>query len=116
MTSTGFGWIKYNDKIYEHDVLILADGRVLKRNEDELRRKYGTSHAIGADEIRFIMKEQPKVIVIGTGQSCLARLTQEAKEIILKSPVRLIEGPSPAACKRFDSIAEKKAAIIHVTC
>ena len=115
-TATGFGWIKYNDKIYEHDVLITASGQVVPRNEDELRRKYGTSHAIGVDEIKFLMREEPKVIVIGTGQNELARLTSEAKELILKSPVRLIEGPSSAAVKRFDSIVEKKAALIHVTC
>jgi hypothetical protein len=29
---------------------------------------------------------------------------------------RLIEGTTPAACKKFDSLTEPKAAIFHITC
>jgi len=116
MTSTGFGWIKYEGKIYQHDIMITVSGQVVPRNETELRRKYGTAHAIDPDEIKFLLKEQPEVIVVGTGQEGMAKLTNEAKNVIMQSSVRVIEGPIPAACKKFDELKGKKAALFHVTC
>jgi hypothetical protein len=116
MTSTGFGWVKYNEKIYEHDILILADGKVIPRNEDELRKKYGTMHAVGIGEIQILETGNPEVIVIGTGQNGEVKITEEAKKYIVKSMLNVVEGVSPKACRYFDSLAGKKAALIHVTC
>jgi hypothetical protein len=116
MTSTGFGWAKYNEAIYEHDIIILANGKVIPRNEDELRRKFGTMHAIGTGEIQIMLSSNPDVIVIGTGQSGEAKLTQEAKQYILQNRLKVMEGISPKACKYFDTLEGKKAALIHVTC
>jgi len=116
MTSTGFGWLKYNNKIYEHDILVISDGKVIPRNEDMLRKKFGTCHAIGIDELKILLQGSPEVIVIGTGQNGEARLTQEAKEFITRSHARIMEGSTPKACKKFDEITAKKAALFHVTC
>ena len=116
MTSTGFGWVKYKDEIYEHDILILADGTMRPRNETELKRKFGTMHAIDVDEIKFLAEENPETIVIGTGQNGEAKLTQGARDYIRKTGLKVMEGISPKVCKYFDSLTEKKAALIHVTC
>ena len=116
MTSTGFGWVKYKDNIYEHDILILADGTMRPRNEQELKRKFGTMHAVDVEEIKFLAQENPEIIVIGTGQSGEVRLTQGARDYIKKTGLRVMEGLSPKACKYFDSLEGKKAALIHVTC
>ena len=116
MTSSGFGWAKYNEKIYEHDILILADGRIIPRNMAEVIRKYGTDHAIGTEEIQILMSGNPEFIVIGTGQSGEAKLTHEARQFILKNNLKVMEGISPKACKYFDTLEGKKAALIHVTC
>ena len=116
MTSTGFGWAKVGEKIYEHDILVLADGKVMPRNEDELKKKYGTMHAVGIEEIQMLESGGPEVIVIGTGQNGEVKLTEGAKKYIVKSVLNVVEGVSPKACKYFDSLAGKKAALIHVTC
>ena len=116
MTSSGFGWLKYNDKIYEHDCIIMADGRVVPRNEDALKRKFGTMHAIDSEELELLMQGNPSVIIIGTGQNGEAKLTSRAKEFIMRSSARIVEGTSPKACKVYDNLTEKKAALIHVTC
>jgi len=116
MTSTGFGWVKYNDKIYQYDIMITVSGEVIPRNDEEIKRKYGTPHAIDASEINFLLQQKPRAIVIGTGQVGMARLTKDANTAILKSTARIIEGASPAACKKFDALTGPKAAIIHVTC
>ena len=76
MTSTGFGWIKYKDKIYENDILIDIKGDANPRNVEELRRKFGTSHAVSKEEMEFLLRGNPRVIVFGTGQTGMARLSQ----------------------------------------
>jgi len=116
MSSTGFGWIKINDRLYENDVIVLANGTVLGRNEERLRRKYGTGHAIDEEEIGLLLEGKPDVIVIGLGQSGMARITDKAYALIKKSPVRLVEGSTPNALKKFDELKCEKAGLFHVTC
>ena len=117
MTSTGFGWIKFKDKIYEHDILVDIEGNAYPRNEAELRRKFGTCHAVSKEEMDFLLKGNPKVIVFGTGQTGMARLSSDAKAALMKAMrTRIIEGNTPAACKKFDQLTESKTAIFHVTC
>jgi hypothetical protein len=117
MTSTGFGWVKYHDKIYEHDILIDLDGNAYPRNETELRRKFGTCHAVSKEEMEFLLKGNPRVIVFGTGQTGMARLSSEAKAVLMKAMrTRMIEGTTAQAVKKFDALTEPKAAIFHVTC
>jgi hypothetical protein len=127
--STGFGWIKvsykdnilnstkYKDKIYEQDILIDINGNAFPRNEDELRRKFGTCHAVSKEEMEFLLKGNPKVIVFGTGQTGMARLSAEAKALLMKAMrTRIIEGTTPAAVKKFDALSEPKTAVFHITC
>ena len=117
MTSTGFSWIKYQDKIYEHDILIDVNGQAYPRNETELKRKFGTCHAVSKEEMEFLLRGNPRVIVFGTGQTGMARLSSEAKDVLMKAMrTRMIEGTTPLAVKMFDSLTEPKAAIFHVTC
>jgi len=117
MTSTGFGWVKYQDKIYEHDILVDINGQAYPRDEEALKRKFGTCHAISKEEMEFLLKGSPRVIVFGTGQTGMARLSAEAKSLLMKAMrTRLIEGPTPAAVKKFDALTEPKTAIFHITC
>ena len=117
MTSTGFGWVKYKDKIYENDILIDINGEVHPRNEDELRRKFGTCHAVSKEEMEFLLRGNPRVIVFGTGQTGMARLSQDAKAVLMKAMrTRMVEGTTPQAVKKFDALTEPKAAVFHVTC
>jgi len=117
MTSTGFGWVKYQDKIYENDILIDINGNAYPRNEEELKRKFGTCHAVSKEEMEFLLKGNPRVIVFGTGQTGMARLSGEAKAVLMKAMrTRMLEGTTPMAVKKFDSLTEPKAAIFHVTC
>ena len=117
MTSTGFGWVKYQDRIYEKDILVDINGQAYPRDEEALKRKFGTCHAVSKEEMEFLLRGNPRVIVMGTGQTGMMRLSQDAKDVLMKAMrTRLIEGPSPAACKKFDQLTEPKTAIFHVTC
>ena len=116
MTSTGFGWAKYKEQIYEHDIIILSNGKIIPRNEEELKRKFGTMHAVGIEEIQLLAAGSPSVIVIGTGQNGEVKLTSDARQYVLKTGLKVVEGISPKACKYFDTIEGSKSALIHVTC
>ncbi len=115
-TTTSFGWIKYNDKMYNQDILITVSGNVILRKEDELRAKYGTMHAIDKSEVELLLKEKPRTIFFGTGQTGMARLSKDAHAILMKSMTRIVECSTPEAIKKFDMAGGPKAAIFHVTC
>lgn len=116
MTTTGFGWITYQDKKYENDILVLPSGKAVERNEIELKKKYGNMHVVSKEEMELLLKEKPKIIFFGTGQTGLARLSKEARELLIKTLVMIIEKPTPDAVRRFDVANGSKAAIFHITC
>ncbi len=115
ITTSGLGWVKYKGKIHQEDILILSDGSVLRRDFDEVRRKYGTVKSIAPKEIKLLLEENPEVIVIGVGhnEKDSLKIPAEVIEIINKSPSRIVQGLSPKACKYFDQLNCKKAALIH---
>ena len=114
ITSTGHGWVKYKGKIYQEDIVILADGTAMRRNVDEVMRKYGTLKAIDLEEMGLLLGGNPEVIVVGTGQSDSLRIPAEVLDVLNKSNTRLVQGVSPKAVKYFDQLTCPKAALIHV--
>ena len=112
--ATGFGWVKYKGKIHQEDIIITANGEVMRRDADEVLRKYGTLKAISPNEMNLLLSGNPEVIVVGIGQSDTLRVPPEALEMLEKSNSRLVQGSSPKAVKYFEQYAGTKAALIHV--
>ncbi|MBU2522789.1 MAG: hypothetical protein KKE23_00675 [Nanoarchaeota archaeon] len=112
--ATGFGWVKYKGKIHQEDIIITARGEVMRRDQDEIMRKYGTLRAISLNEMRILLADNPEVIVVGIGQSDSLRMPPEALEMLEKSSSRLVQGSSPKAVKYFEQFTGTKAALIHV--
>jgi len=115
MTSTGFGWIKYKGKAYDNDIIITVKGEAIQRDE-KIIEKYGTHHIIGKEEMQILLSGNPEIVFIGLGQNGAAEITDEAKELIMKSKSRLVEGITPIIIKKFDEFKGKKAALFHITC
>jgi len=113
-TATGFGWVRYKGNMHQEDILILANGEVVRRDSDEVLRKYGTMKAISVNEMEMLLSGNPEVIVIGTGQGDSLRMPPEALDLLNKSNSRLVQGMSPKAVRYFDSLSCPKAALIHV--
>ena len=67
---TKFGSITIEGDVFEHDVLILHDGKVRKRKKKLSKAIYGTSHTISLDEAKYIYDEDEDAdrLIIGTGQ------------------------------------------------
>ncbi len=114
-----FGSIAIDGKIYDYDVELRWTGEILK-----WWRKEG--HIIDVEDIRRATEQNPDTIVIGTGESGLARVTEEAQNFIKERGVKLIVDLTEQATKTFNVINEeseeeegkqdKVIGLFHLTC
>lgn len=114
--SFNFGFIVVDDKQYAHDVVILPDGTVKERTPGKGRLG---SHSIARGEIEALLKEQPDVILVGTGVHGMARLAHDAEYYLTNPDLNLTLLPSPEIVRKYNQYienGEKVAALIHVTC
>jgi len=114
-----FGMIKFDGKDYSHDIVIHTDGIVEKRNKNLSRRKYGTSHILSAGEITDLLDEDPKILIVGRGQSGMLKIGKDTAELLYTKNVKLVDSPTPEAIEEFNKLKDqgkKLAAIIHITC
>jgi len=113
---TGFGWIDIGGSVYDHDVIIHADGSVTKRRKKAskgMKGEYGHT-PLSELELGFLADEKPEVVFIGTGQYGDLPLTPEAKSLLsCYSPVVL---PTPSAIEKIIKEKRRFIAILHVTC
>lgn len=122
--STGFGWVVINGVKYEHDVLVLPDGSVLRRRKElskELRRLFGhTPFSLNEfKDLLSICGHPPKILVIGSGQygdlPVMEDVLRRAKELGIKVIVK----KTPEALTLLKELLAKGrhvASVIHVTC
>lgn len=113
-----FGKIRINGKEF-HDVIVLPSGKLLEREYEKIKEKYGTGHVIDDVEIEVVVKEKPAIVIVGIGFDGAAKLTEKAREKILKNEIEIIELKTPKAVKKFLSLQNKKikvAGIFHSTC
>jgi len=114
-----FGSITIDGKTYNHDVEVRWDGEVLKWWRKE-------SHIIDVEDLRKALDQNPEVIVIGTGESGLAQVTEEAKREIKSRGIEVIIDLTEEAAKTFNIIKEeskeeegkqkKVIGFFHLTC
>jgi hypothetical protein len=109
INSSRYGYITIEGVKYNHDVYILPSGQVEER-------KYG--HTFTRDQVEHVLKGNPEVVFIGKGTSGMASLSPDARALLEKKGVRIIEAYTPDMVDAFNELAETKvaAAIVHVTC
>lgn len=114
--STTFGSITVGGKMFEYDVLIRLDGEVKKRKKKLSKAVYGTSHVISLDEARHIYQDGAERLIVGTGQSGLVELSEEAADYFRchECPVKLL--PTPAAIEAWNNVEGAVIGLFHVTC
>lgn len=116
---TRFGMVEFENKKYNHDIVVGVDGRVYKRDKSPSQKKYGTSHTLSADEVKMVLENHPDVLVVGCGQSGILRVADDLKKLLDEESVELVDLPTPMAIKRFNELEKEGkgvAALIHVTC
>lgn len=136
-----FGSITINGKIYNHDIELrwtdAADtkgarsapetGQEPRPSEQEVLkwwRKEG--HSIGVEDIKRAIEQNPDIIIIGTGESGTAEVTEAAKNEIKSKGIELIIDLTEQATKTFNVINEeseeeegeqkKVIGLFHLTC
>ena len=109
------GKIIVSGKSYAHDILILVDGTVKRRDDVFLNF---VSHTVKQAEIAELLKGYPEVIVVGTGTEEKVRLSFNIERLVTELKADLIALPSPKAVTRYNQFLDESkrvAALIHVT-
>jgi hypothetical protein len=114
--NTQFGSISIDGKQYNHDVIIRLNGRVDKRKKKLSKVKYGTSHIISLEEIKYIYETGADRLIIGSGQYGLVDLSEEAAEFLITKNCVVMKSKSPDAINKWNKAKGKVISLFHVTC
>ena len=107
-----FGSITIDGVNYSYDLELRSMGDILM-----WQRAQG--HVIDADDVRNAIEQNPDLIIIGTGFSGAARLTEKAKHEIESNKIKLMTDKTKTAIKIFNSELERGTRVIglfHLTC
>jgi len=114
-----FGSITIDGEIYNHDVEVRWTGEVLPW-------RFRERHLIDVEEVKRAIEKNPDTIIIGTGESGLAQVTEETKEEIKSKGIELIIDLTEEAVKTFNIISgesieeegkqRKVIGLFHLTC
>jgi len=84
------------------------------------------SHVIDVEDVKRAVEQNPETIIIGTGESGVARVTEEAQKFIKERGIRLIIDLTEPATKTFnirkeeskekERRQEKVIGLFHLTC
>jgi hypothetical protein len=114
-----FGSITINGKTYDYDVEVRWTGEVLSWWREE-------SHLIDIESVKRATEQEPEIIVIGTGESGVAKVAEDAQGFIKEKRIELIIDKTGEATKTFNIIKEeseeeegvqrKIIGLFHLTC
>ena len=114
INSTKFGSITIDGRVYdsEDNYIVFWDGEIIGLHTAE-------RHVFGRQELETILRKNPEVIVVGTGDSGLLRVSEEVRSSCEQKGIELTEMISREAVKKFNEAfnrGKKVVAFIHVTC
>lgn len=117
INSTRFGNIVIGSKNYAQ-VLILGD-RIIERDYDRLKDLFGTSHKIADWEIKDLFKNDPDMVVIGTGQDGMLEIEEDFLDNAKKRNIKVIAEITPEAMELYNEkikSGKRVNALFHTTC
>ncbi|MCD4740440.1 MTH938/NDUFAF3 family protein [archaeon] len=116
-----FGWsslgrVKYDTEVYEEDFVVSTFQEVFPREiEDD-------AHFITEEELERSVDDKTKIIMIGTGDYGVLKVSKEAKRYCKKNKFDLIVKKTPDIIQEYNKKMKRKGrkpsvtAIIHVRC
>ena len=113
---TDFGSITIEGQEFEHDVIIGLNGETKKRKKKLSKAVYGTSHMISVDEAKNIYEEKAERVIIGTGQSDMVRLSDEAADYFRRKNCRTELFPTSEAIHMWNKAKGHVIGLFHITC
>jgi hypothetical protein len=113
---TKFGSITIEGKKYVNDVVIRINGKVEKRKKKLSREIFGTSHIISLAEAEYVYEEGADKIIIGTGQSGMVKLSDEAAQFFQQKECHPVLFPTPEAILAWNKAKGSTIGMFHITC
>ncbi len=109
--SYSFGRVVINGKVYEKDLIIFP-----RRIKENWWRKEG--HELNPEDIKEVLKEKPKMLIVGTGAYGLLKVKEETKKILERNNIKLLELETKKACEFYNKLKDKNGVILalHLTC
>ncbi|MDO8639446.1 MAG: MTH938/NDUFAF3 family protein [bacterium] len=114
-----FGYIIIDERTHDQDVEV-------RWTDDVLAWRRKDSHIIDVEDIRRAAEQNPDTIVIGTGESGIAMITDEAQDFIRARGIELVIDRTEEAAKTFNVINDesfeedgkqnKVIGLFHLTC
>jgi hypothetical protein len=114
--STEFGSITIGGTVYRHDVVIRLDGQVEKRKKKLSKQQTGTAHLISLDEAKQVYQDGAARLVVGTGQSGMVKLSDEAADYFKGKACAVELLPTPAAIGVWNAAKGAVIGLFHVAC
>lgn len=114
--ATSFGSITIDGQKFDYDVLISLDGTIRKRKKKLSKKYYGTSHKISLEEAKYIYEDGAQMLIIGTGQYDMVRLSGEAQDFFDVKGLELHTCSTPEAIKVWNEVQAGAIGLFHVTC
>lgn len=117
-----FGSLTIDGQIYNDDVEI----RSLSSKTEVLDWQRDESHVIDADAVKRTVEQKPDIIIIGTGETGVAQVTESAQQFIAEKGIKLIIDITGEAIKTFNVIQQNSLeeegeevnliGLFHLTC
>ncbi len=114
--STKFGAITVAGETFEYDVIIRLSGEVEKRKKKLSKAVYGTSHIISVDEAKHVYEDGAERLIVGAGQSGMAKLSDEAADYFERKHCWVELLPTPEAIRTWNDAHGAVIGLFHVTC
>ncbi|MGB6340639.1 MAG: MTH938/NDUFAF3 family protein [Candidatus Aminicenantaceae bacterium] len=110
-----FGSIKIDGEVFHNDLWII-DGSIKKRDKSIAKSKFGTSHRISRKELKRVMTSTTRRIIIGSGNSGLVSLTNNAQKYLEEQGIEVEMYKTGELIQKNIEIRKTDAGIIHLTC
>ena len=116
ISDTAFGYITVEGSRIEHDIVIRLSGAIEQRKKKLSKAVYGTSHTVSLDEAKHVYQDGAARLIIGSGQTGLVRLSEEAADYFKKKGCKVDLRPTPEAIEAWNKAAGAVIGLFHVTC
>jgi hypothetical protein len=113
---TSFGWVQIGGEKFENDIVVHVNGTITKRRKKlskDLKADYGHT-PLSDRELDFLKKEEPEVVIVGTGQYGDLPVTPKAKKLLNRYEAVYLR--TPEALESMSAEKRPYVAIVHVTC
>ena len=110
INSCEFGHIVIDNEHFNEDVIILPGGKIVS-----WWRKSG--HNVVNEDLQEVHRSGPAVIIFGTGQSGMMKVSEEVREYCSSHNIKLVVEKTDVAVRLFDEEnSEDKVGGFHLTC